>query len=74
MDLEAAQKPKTRATPGADDGMPLFRCLSLDLEVGGRDRCIHAFAGVRSDTGMSLTFSGLGAGLSTALERLDELA
>ena len=74
MDLDAAQKPKTRATPGADDGMPLFRCLSLDLEVGGRDRRIHAFAGVRSDTGMSLTFSDPGAGLSPALERLDELA
>lgn len=35
-----------------------FSCLSLDLEVGRRDGRIHALAGVRSDTGKSLTWSG----------------
>ena len=34
------------------------RCLSLDLEVGVRDRRIHAFAALRPDTGGRLAFRG----------------
>ena len=51
----------------------MFRCLSLDLEVGVRDARIHAFAGVRSDTGQSLTGPN-GTGLARALVQLDRLA
>ena len=47
--------------------------LSLDLEVGRKDRRIHAFAAVRSDTGQRLVFTGRG-GLATALAGLDDLA
>ena len=52
------------------------RCLSLDLEVGVRDRHIHAFAAVRSDTNQSLVFpQDLKRGdLTEALSKLDELA
>ena len=52
------------------------RCLSLDLEVGVRDRHIHAFAAVRSDTNQSLIFPGdfNRSGLTEALSKLDELA
>ena len=53
---------------------PLSRCLSLDLEIGVRDRRIHAFAGVRPDTGQSLTFPTAHASLATALANLDDLA
>ena len=49
------------------------QCLSVDLEVGVRDTSIHAFAGVRSDTGQSLTFSNA-IGLATSLARLDDFA
>ena len=52
----------------------MFRCLSLDLEVGVRDRRIHAFAGVRSDTGQSLIFPVVGDDLAVVLAKLDELA
>ena len=51
----------------------MFRCLSLDLEVGVRDTRIHAFAGVRSDTGQSLTGPN-STGLAPALAKLDDLA
>ena len=47
--------------------------LSLDLEVGRKDRRIHAFAAVRSDTGQRLVFTGRG-GLATALAGMDDLA
>ena len=52
------------------------RCLSLDLEVGVRDRRIHAFAAVRSDTDQSLIFpQDVKRGdLTEALSKLDELA
>ena len=60
---------------GPDDGSrPLYRCLSLDLEVGVRDRRIHALAGVRRDTGQALTFPVVGDGLAAALAKLDDLA
>ena len=49
------------------------QCLSVDLEVGVRDTRIHAFSGVRSDTGQSLTFSN-STGLAAALAKLDDLA
>ena len=49
------------------------QCLTVDLEVGVRDTRIHAFSGVRSDTGQSLTFSN-STGLAAALAKLDDLA
>ena len=51
-------------------------CLSLDLEVGKKDKCIHAFAAVRSDTGESLVYPGNSrrGNLHRALSKLDELA
>jgi len=35
----------------------LSRCLSIDLEVSPRDGYIHALAGVRADTGRSVTWT-----------------
>ena len=58
----------------SDIDLSLSRCLSLDLEVGKRDRRIHAFAGVRADTNRSLTFPSKGAGLAAGLAQLDDLA
>ena len=52
----------------------LSRCLSLDLEVGVKDHRIRAFAGVRGDTGQSLTFPKAGNSLAGALAKLDDLA
>ena len=57
-----------------DSSSLLFRCLSLDLEVGVRDHRIHAFAGVRQDTGQSLIFPIAGDDLAAALVKLDKLA
>ncbi len=55
------------------DGMPSPpRCLSLDLEVGGRDDRIQAIGAIRPDTGERL--AARGSGLSAALEELDDLA
>ena len=51
---------------------PAPRCLSLDLEVGIRDRRIHAFAALRPDTGGRLAFQG--GNLTAALAELDSLA
>ena len=48
--------------------------LSLDLEVGVRDRRIRAFAGLRPDTGRTLIYPGSRGSLPTALNRLDNLA
>ena len=48
------------------------RCLSLDLEVGVRDRRIRTFAALRPDTGGRVVFRG--GDLSTALAKLDALA
>ncbi|MYG39717.1 MAG: RecQ family ATP-dependent DNA helicase [Nitrospira sp. SB0677_bin_15] len=48
------------------------RCLSLDLEVGIRDRRIHAFAAVRSDSDQPLIFRG--GDLAAALAKLDDFA
>ncbi len=48
------------------------RCLSLDLEVGKRNRRIHAFAAVRPDRGQPLVFRG--GNLAAALAELDSLA
>ena len=47
-------------------------CLSLDLEVGKRDRLIHAFAAVRPDVDQSLVFRG--GDLAAALAKLDNFA
>ena len=62
-------------TYAADYGSRLLsRCLSLDLEVGIKDRRIRAFAGVRPDTGQPLTFPVAGNSLAGALAELDDLA
>ena len=57
-----------------DSSRHLFRCLSVDLEVGVQDGRIHALAGVRADTGQSLTIRATGDGLAAALAKLDDLA
>ncbi len=57
-----------------DNGNIPFRCLSLDLEVGRRDGRIHAFAGVRPDTGQTLVYPAASGGLATGLARLDDLS
>ena len=48
--------------------------MSKDLEVGIKDRRIHAFAGVRPDTGQSLVFPVGRNSLASALARMDVLA
>ena len=68
------QKSEEQENMAAAGISPEFRCLSFDLEVGVRDNRIHAIAGVRSDTGQSLTFSGPRGGMPAALDRLDGLA
>ena len=55
-----------------DTGSFAPRCLSLDLEVGVRDRRIRAFAALRPDTGGRLVFRG--GDLTAALAELDSLA
>ena len=50
-----------------------FNFLSLDLEVGVRDRRIRAFAGLRPDTGRTLVYPASGGSLPAALDRLDKL-
>ena len=57
-----------------DNLQPLSRCLSVDLEVSVRDRRIRGFAGVRGETGQSLTYPGSGDSLPQALAKLDDLA
>ena len=52
----------------------MLRCLSLDLEVGVKNRRIHALAGVRPDTGRSIAFPSGRSNLAAALHRLDRLA
>ena len=52
----------------------LSRCLSVDLEVRVRERRIWAFAGVRWDSGKSLTFPGSRDSVPQALARLDDFA
>ena len=52
----------------------LSRCLSVDLEVSKRTGRIHAFAGVRPDTGQSVVFPSAGRSLDQALSELDDLA
>ena len=51
---------------------PSLSCLSLDLEVGKRDRHIHKFGAIRSDTDERLVFSS--GNLAAQLARLDKLA
>ncbi len=74
MDPKAKQESEAQETPGADGSTPLFRCLSVDLEVGRKDNRIHALAGVRVDTGQSLTSAESGNRLTGALAKLDDLA
>ena len=56
-----------------DQSLSLHSCLSLDLEVGVRDKRINAFAGVRADTGESLIFPK-STRLAAALAKLDNFA
>ena len=64
-----------KSIPSDDDSSRLLSCyLSLDLEVGVKDRRIRAFAGVRQDTGQSLAFPIAGNSLAGALAKLDDLA
>ena len=63
-----------KSSPQQTGRLP-FNCLSLDLEIGVRDRRIRAFAGLRPDTGGSLIYpAASGGGLPTALAKLDDLA
>ena len=55
-----------------DTGSFSPRCLSLDLEVGVRDRRIHAFAALRPDTGGRLVYRS--GDVAAALKKLDALA
>ena len=48
--------------------------LSLDLEVGVKDRRIHAFAAIRSNTEQPLTRRPSSSGLDAALAELDNFA
>ena len=48
------------------------RCISVDLEVGKTDACIHQFAAVQGDTNLAFTF--LKGNLTRALEELDAFA
>ena len=43
--------------PNTPKEVPFPRCLSLDLEVSPKDSLIKALAGVRPDTGQSLSLS-----------------
>lgn len=48
------------------------RCLSIDLEVGKKDACIHQFAAVRGDNGQALVHSK--GDLNASLNKLDTFA
>ena len=65
---------ESRIGPPEDSASVLSRCISLDLEVNVRDRRIHAFAGVRADTGESLVFPSARESLAAGLEKLDKFA
>ena len=60
--------------PNTPKEAPFPRCLSLDLEVGVKDSLIKALAGVRPDTGQSLSLSVNRQSLADGLSRLDALA
>ena len=60
--------------PNTPAGAPFPRCLSLDLEVGVKDSRIRALAGVRPDTGQSLSLSVTQRNLADGLSQLDALA
>ena len=60
-------------TVSSEERLRLFRCLSLDLEVG-KDGRIRAFAGIHPDTGQTLAFPTNRDSLATALAKLDDLA
>ena len=49
-------------------------CISIDLEVRKKSNRIHAFAGVRSDTGECVICSDAGRNSEPPLAELDELA
>ncbi|MDD2749189.1 MAG: RecQ family ATP-dependent DNA helicase [Acidithiobacillus sp.] len=48
------------------------QCLSIDLEVGKADEHIHQLAGIRGDTGKTVTYRN--GPLNEALSRLDALS
>ena len=53
---------------------PLNRCLSIDLEVTKKTGRIHAFAGVRPDTGQCVVFPQANRAFGQTLEEMDDLA
>ena len=55
-------------------GISLSCCLSVDLEVSKKTGRIHAFAGVRPDTGQSVVFPRARRSLDQTLAELDDLA
>ncbi|MDE0606101.1 MAG: RecQ family ATP-dependent DNA helicase [Acidimicrobiaceae bacterium] len=57
----------------AADADALRRCISIDLEITKKTGRIHAFAGVRPDTGESATFPNQGRTFRQALRDLEEL-
>ncbi|MCY3851026.1 MAG: RecQ family ATP-dependent DNA helicase [Acidimicrobiaceae bacterium] len=63
---------KRTATPGLLAG--LSNCVSIDLEVSTTTNRIHAFAGVRSDTGEPFVYPSSGVGFERALAQLDDFA
>ncbi|MXW60529.1 MAG: hypothetical protein F4003_01940 [Acidimicrobiaceae bacterium] len=58
----------------ATDTDALTRCISIDLEIAKNTGEIHAFAGVRPDTGESISFPNRGRTFQQALRDLEELA
>ena len=54
--------------------MRLSRCLAIDLEVSKDTEKLHAFAGIRPDTGESVVYPRPGITLDAALAELDDLA
>ena len=73
----SADEPDARSRDGMTTASNEFgdfspRCLSLDLEVGVRDRRIHAFAALRPDTGGRVVYRS--GDVEASLKKLDALA
>ncbi len=66
-------EPVSSSEPNTSVG-PLARCISIDLEVAKVSKNIHAFAGVRADTGQCVTSSSGDRNPEPGLKDLDELA
>ncbi len=55
-----------------ENSYSLLNCVSIDLEVGKKDRRIHAFAAVRADTDQHVLYRG--GNLHQAIQKLDKLS